>query len=60
MSGRILTVIMRNDAPLIYTNDSPTYRTVQIELTEDQVSKIVPLSKEEAISKCWIEPERGA
>ena len=35
-----LTVLLRNDAPMIFAGDSPSYRTVTIELTEEQAQKI--------------------
>lgn len=31
-----LTVIIRDDAPIIYCNDSPSYRSVRIKLTAEQ------------------------
>ena len=31
-----LTVIFRDDSPMIHCGDSPSYRTVQIELTSEQ------------------------
>jgi len=34
--GRKLTVIIRNDAPLIHCGDSPSYRTVELTLTKEQ------------------------
>lgn len=59
-----LTVIIRDDSPMIFCGDSPTYRSVQIELTEDQVNSITlkytsSSGKDdfyEEISKCFIEP----
>lgn len=36
----ILKVIIRNDAPMVFCNDTPSYRSVDIELTEDQMDKI--------------------
>lgn len=35
-----LTVIIRDDAPMVFCGDSPSYRTVVINLTEDQIKKI--------------------
>jgi hypothetical protein len=35
-----LRVIIRNDAPMIFCNDSPSYRSVEIELTPDQQAKL--------------------
>lgn len=43
MSRRMkLTVAMRDESPMVHFNDPPTYRTVVIELTEEQVAKISP------------------
>lgn len=58
-----LTVILRNDGPMINCEDSPTYRSVQLELTPDQLAKIEPRQTYssgpsdyfESISKCFIE-----
>jgi hypothetical protein len=36
-----LTVIMRDDGPMFYANDCPSYRKVVLELTEEQNSQIV-------------------
>jgi hypothetical protein len=35
-----LTVIIRNDGPMIFCGDSPSYRSVQIELTDEQQEKL--------------------
>jgi hypothetical protein len=35
-----LTVIIRNDGPMFNFGDSPTYRTVVIDLNNDQIDKI--------------------
>ena len=35
-----LTVIIRDPAPMVHMGESPTHRTVVIELTEEQASKI--------------------
>ena len=61
-----LTVILRDDGPMINCGDSPTYRSVQVELTLEQIERIKPRSTYqvgttdyfEQISKCFIEPER--
>ena len=37
-----LTVILRNDGPLLFCGDSPSYRSVQIELTPEQCAAIAP------------------
>jgi hypothetical protein len=59
-----LTVIFRDDSPMIFCNDSPFYRSVQIELTKQQNEMLKPLQTGtnglnkiyESISKCFIEP----
>jgi hypothetical protein len=60
----ILTVILRNDGPMIFCGDSPAHRSVQIELTPEQCEAIKPrrvgtdCGREvyEAISMAFIEP----
>jgi len=39
--GTKLTVVLRDDAPLIHCGDSPSYRTVVIELTSEQEQSIM-------------------
>lgn len=61
--GRILRVVIRDDSPMIHCCDSPSYRSVAIELTDAQRERIglrctgtcsgVP--NYEVISKCFIE-----
>ena len=36
LGPRFLTVIIRDDGPLVCTGDRPSFRTVQIELSERQ------------------------
>ena len=63
-----LTVIFRNDMPMIYAGDCPVYRSVQINLTSEQIEKIkcrtVGMSHGndvyEEISKCFIEESNDA
>ena len=63
-----LTVILRNDAPMIHCGDSPSYRSVQFELTPEQEEAIAPRFTDsvgtekhtETISKCFIEPNDQA
>ena len=58
LPGAILTVIIRNDAPLIHCGDSPTYRSIRIILTDEQRQKMVfDKQQYEAISQCFIEPD---
>jgi hypothetical protein len=65
--NRKLTVIIRNDGPMIFCGDSPSYRSVQIELTQEQCEAI-KLHKVgttcgqdiyEDISKVFIEPNQS-
>lgn len=64
---RTLTVIFRDDGPLIHCGDSPAYRSVQIEFTDEQIDKLkcayTHSSGEhngyESVSKCFIEPPKG-
>lgn len=63
LTGKILTVLIRDDTPMIHCNDTPAYRSVRIELTDEQREQIAlratgstsgnPIY--EAISKCWLE-----
>ena len=58
-----LTVIIRNDGPLIFCDDTPSYRSVSIELTPEQMEKIkllkvgIDRGKDvyESYSKCFLE-----
>ena len=59
----LLTVIIRNDAPLFYCGDCPKYRSVTFNLTEEQIKKIGlsfigtnnGIERYEEISQCFIE-----
>jgi hypothetical protein len=59
-----LTVIIRNDSPMIHCGDSPTYRSVRIVLTDEQVKQLklkytdstFGQDNYEVISKCFMEP----
>ena len=65
--GKTLTVVLRNDAPMIFCDDSPSYRTARIELTREQEDALMlhctghqgtaPLY--EAISKVILERKDG-
>lgn len=58
-----LTVIIRNDGPLVFCDDSPSYRSVQIDLTDEQMAQIqlknvgVNCGRDvtESYSKCFLE-----
>ena len=60
---KFLTVVIRNDAPLIFCDDSPSYRSVKVELTEEQRKALALFyvgssgrrAYFEEISKCFIE-----
>jgi len=41
-SGMVLTVILRDDSPMIHCGDSPAYRSVRVDLTPEQVAAIAP------------------
>lgn len=59
-----LTVIIRDDSPMMHCNDSPSYRSVSILLTDEQILKlglkltdtVSGTNHYESISKCFIEP----
>ena len=61
--GTKLTVIIRDDSPLIHCGDTPSYRHVTIDLTQEQMDAILvkatstSMGKEifESISKAFIE-----
>ena len=61
-----LTVILRNDSPMIHCGDSPSLRSVQVDLTPDQCAAITPrktgssggVDEYETISQAFIEPAR--
>ena len=65
---QILTVILRNDGPMIFCGDTPSHRSVQIELTPEQCEAIKPriVGKNsgreiyEEISMVFIEPKDKA
>ena len=67
LPGKILTVIIRDDGPFIHLGDTPTYRSVQIELTIEQRKSIAldligrsgDALQYESISKCFIEPNNN-
>ena len=50
-----LTVIVRNEGPMIHCGDSPEYRTVHIHLASDQL-ELIKLGPDEWISRCLLEP----
>jgi hypothetical protein len=60
---KILTVIMRNDSPVIHCNDCPTFRSVTIALTPEQEALLMPrvtgshagVVETESVSRCFVE-----
>lgn len=40
-----LTVIFRDDGPMICCGDSPSYRTVRVRLTEEQREALTPQTR---------------
>ncbi len=67
LPGSTLTVVIRDDTPMIHCNDSPVYRSVSIELTDEQRNKLVlnctgktgGNAIYEAVSRCFIEPDES-
>jgi len=63
--GRILTIVIRDDSPMIFCDDSPTYRSVRIPLTDEQMETLAlrwvgrsgVTDYHETISKVFLEPE---
>ena len=57
-----LTVAIRDDSPMVFCGDSPSYRLVEIELTDEQASKIVLRTTgggggntvREEVSRCYL------
>lgn len=49
-----LTVVIRDDIPMIQCGDSPSYRSVQIDLTLEQM-RLLRLHDAEQISRCFLE-----
>lgn len=50
----MLTVIIRDESPLRYVNEPPTYRTVHVPLTLDQIAMLA-LGENEAINNSFLE-----
>lgn len=61
---RVLTVVIRDDAPLVHCGDSPAFRSVAIEFTDEQIDRLKMSYSHshqgkhfyEEVSKCFIEP----
>lgn len=64
LPGTLLTVVIRDDGPMIFCGDSPTYRSVQLALTTEQLEqlrlRLIGRSGKachyESVSKAFIEP----
>lgn len=63
IAGNVLTVIIRDDSPVMMSDDCPTFRSVQIDLTKDQI-KALELCQTarigmqlifESVSRCFLE-----
>lgn len=52
---RTVTVVVRDDTTLIHCGDSPRYRTVKIELTNEQAA-LIRLRENEEVSRMILEP----
>lgn len=67
LAPKYLTVIFRNEAPLVCCNDNPSYRSVTIELTDEQRAKLScrktfmsgNTQYYEEISMCFIEDKEA-
>jgi hypothetical protein len=64
LPGYVLTVVIRDDSPMVFCNDLPAYRSVRVQLTGEQ-RKMLALQYTgssgtsdfyETISHCFIEP----
>ena len=61
--NRVMTVIIRDDSPMIHCVDSPSYRAVRVPLTDEQiemlklrhVGSVGSIDYYEAISRAIIE-----
>lgn len=57
--NKVLTVVIRNDSPMINCGDSPSYRTVRIDLTDKQLHQLalqkIGENRYEAVSQCILE-----
>lgn len=68
LAPEFLTVIIRDDAPMIHCGDSPSYRSVRIELTEEQRRQAAMSATSssggtwhfEQISKCFLDAKDTA
>ena len=64
---KTLTVVLRNDSPMIHCGDSPEYRSVQITMTPEQCAALTlrktgssaGVDEHESISKAFFEPNSG-
>jgi hypothetical protein len=64
LPGRTLRIVIRNNAPVVFYEDCPSYRSVSIELTDEQLSllrlerthTLAGTAYHEEISRCFLEP----
>jgi len=62
---RTIRVIIRDDSPLLFCGDTPSYRSVAIELTDEQIQKCQLLwvgrdggrDHYETVSRCFFDEE---
>jgi len=53
--GTKLTIIIRDDSPVMFCGDVPSYRRVTIDLSVKSIGKSADIEYFEAVSKCFIE-----
>jgi len=64
LPGYVLTVVIRDDSPMVFCGDSPAYRSVRVQLTHEQrkmlalnyLGKSGTVECYEEISNVFIEP----
>lgn len=56
MTPNVLTVIIRDEAPVRHLNEPCSYRSVHIELTAEQREMLVRRHDDESYSHCFLEP----
>ena len=54
---RTVTVMFRDDAPVIYASAAPAYRTARFVLTDEQAQIVTPIGKSECVERLILEPE---
>ena len=64
---KTIRVIIRDDSPLVFCGDTPKYRSVAIELTDEQLQacKLLWVGTDcgrelhESVSRCFFDPDNG-